>query len=145
MLTDRQLLQSWQKTLKRRELRDLFVVNGLDRQDKDYAHHRQENLSESGLRQWLSEAPTLPLIDVADGLLDRPLDMPPDRLALVGQELARADCLLITDDEAIDAAVLPIIRQLGGKQDHATSSWAAPSLQDDRATQDKVRLGARNR
>lgn len=130
--------------LKRRELRDLLVVNGLDRQDEDYARHRQENLSESGLRQWLNAAPSLPLIDVAAGLLDRPSDVPPDRLALAERDSVKADGLLLAGDEAIDAAILPNFRQLWDVQDHAASSWAASSLKDDRAAGNKARTGARN-
>lgn len=114
-LTDRRLQRSWQTSLKRRELRDLFVVSGLDREDEDYARHSQDSLTEDGLRQWLAEAPALPLVDIAAGLLDRPSAAPFDRLALTGQRPAMAKGGSFADDGFMDAAALPQPRHLDGR------------------------------
>ena len=108
ILTDRELQRSWQVSLKRRELRDLIVVNGLDRQDEDYARHSEDSLTESGLRQWLIEAPSPPLADIAAGLLDRPSAVPIDRLALARARTELADADPRISDESMDAAILPV-------------------------------------
>ncbi|MGI9504507.1 MAG: hypothetical protein ACR2RE_15785, partial [Geminicoccaceae bacterium] len=57
-LTDRRLQESWQAPLKHREMRELKVITGLDRQDEDYERHRQESLTKDGLRHWLAATPT---------------------------------------------------------------------------------------
>jgi len=111
-LTDRRLQQSWQTSLKRREVRELSVVTGLDRQDEDYARHRQKSFTKDGLRQWLAEAPSLPLADIAASLLDRPSTVPLDRLALVKPKKVAAGDEALTGDFSFDAAALPKRRLL---------------------------------
>lgn len=91
ILTDRRLQQSWQASLKRREHRELFVVTGLDRQDENHARHSENSLTKDGLRQWLAEAPSLPLVDMVAVLQDRPSSTPIDRLALVDKTVDPAD------------------------------------------------------
>ena len=115
ILTDRELLRSWQVSLKRRERRDLFVVNGLDRQDEEYTRHSQDSLTESGLQQWLEETPSPSLADIAAGLLDRPSAVPIDRLALAGAETELADADPLITDESMDAAALPATSMSGTK------------------------------
>ena len=106
-LTDRTLEKSWQTSLKHREVRDLKVISGLDRQDEDYARHRQESLTRDGLRHWLAETPTLPLVDIASGLLSNPSSIPLDRLALADSGGEAEESTPFIDDVAFDAAVLP--------------------------------------
>lgn len=106
-LTDRMLQESWQTSLKHREVRELKVITGLDRQDEDYARHRQESLTKDGLRIWLAETPTLPLVDMASGLLSKPSVIPLDRLALVDPAMEPGENDLSGDKFAFDAAVLP--------------------------------------
>lgn len=129
-LTDRQLQQSWQVSLKRRELRDLFVVDGLDRQDEDYARHSQDSLTESGLQQWLVEAPSPPLADIVTSLLDRPSAVPIDRLALAGDDIGSGGDGPLTGDESMDAAALPMSPTLHPRHqiiDHSPSMERASS------------------
>ncbi len=117
ILTDRQLQRSWQISLKRRELRDLSVVNGLDRQDVDYAHHSQNSLTESSLQQWLVEAPSPSLADIVAGLLDRPSTVPLDRLALAGERASPVDTDPFAGDQELDAAALPASRTFVPRRD----------------------------
>lgn len=119
LLTDRRLQQSWRTSLKRREIREFFMVTGLDRQDEDYARHSQNSLTEEGLRQWLAEPPSLPLADIAAGLLDHTSPAPLDRLAMAGQEWTAADARPFVADTSLmadmsfDAAASPAL-DLGG-------------------------------
>ncbi|MEM7041785.1 MAG: hypothetical protein AAF543_03130 [Pseudomonadota bacterium] len=132
-LTDRQLQQSWSISLQRREHRDLSVVSGLDRQDEDFAQHRQNSLTEDGLRQWLSEAPGAPLAEIAVGLLDRPSLSPLDRLALANAHRDHADMPPIDGDLSLDAAVLPT----PGMLDHPVDV-ARPTLSERPASRGPI-------
>jgi hypothetical protein len=93
--------------LKRREVRDLTVVTGLDRQDEDHARHSRDSLTEDGLRQWLVENPSLPLVDITAGLLDHASTAPLDRLALAAPDRPVAEAAPYAEHAAIDAAALP--------------------------------------
>ena len=125
ILTDRVIGRSFETSLKRRELKDLFVVTGLDRQDENFARHSQDGLSEDGLQQWLAEAPSLPLADIAAGLLDRSATIPFDRLALAASASKAAggepfpddgpvaEGAVLPDDVFLDAAALPLTGPTG--------------------------------
>jgi len=116
-LTDRQLQQSWQTSLKRREVRELFLVTGLDRQDEHYAQHQQDSVTEDGLQRWLNEAPALSLTDLAAGLSNQPRSIPIDRLALTNSAASVAKSGIVHADEVIDAAMLPkSLRKEGGSR-----------------------------
>ncbi|MEZ5936536.1 MAG: hypothetical protein R3F54_32500, partial [Alphaproteobacteria bacterium] len=107
VMTDRRLQQSWRTSLKRREVRDLTVVTGLDRQDEDHARHSQDSLTESGLKQWLVEAPSLPLIDITAGLLEHASPAPLDRIALEGMDQPAVAAELFAEADVADAASMP--------------------------------------
>ncbi|MDH3658600.1 MAG: hypothetical protein OEU92_01005 [Alphaproteobacteria bacterium] len=117
-LTDRSLEKSWQVKLKRREVRTFTVLEGLDPRDRDYASHRQDSLTDDGLRQWLAASPTPSLVDMVQSLLDRPAAIPIDRLALAGTGPMQAapgsvaDFGPIAGDVSMDAAALPRPRLL---------------------------------
>ncbi|MGI9436148.1 MAG: hypothetical protein ACR2Q4_15195, partial [Geminicoccaceae bacterium] len=70
-LTDRRLGKTWNTALRRREVREFAVLDGLDRRDRDYAAHQATSLSEKGLRQWEAEWPLPELEEMVAGLLDR--------------------------------------------------------------------------
>lgn len=104
-LTDRRLRQSWQASMRRLENRDLFVLTGLDRQDEAYARHSEGSVTEDGLQQWLAEAPSPSLNEIAAILLDRSSQAPIDRVALSGHDVEAP--APISDDQTLDAAALP--------------------------------------
>ena len=122
ILTDRQSQESWQVSLKQRERRNVFVVNGLDRQDEDYARYSQDSLTEPGLRQWLAEPPSPPLADIAAVLLDRPSAVPVDRLALAGDGEVPNGAEPFAGDQGLDAAALPASRTFVPRQDISDGS-----------------------
>ncbi len=72
IMTDRLLQRSWRISLKRREIRDLAILEGLDRQDRDYANHRESSMTDQEFRQWQAEPPELPLEDMIASLLRAP-------------------------------------------------------------------------
>lgn len=113
ILTDRRIGRSWEASLKRRELRELFVVTGLDRQDEAFARHSQDSLTEGGLQRWLTESPSLSIVDVAAGLLDRSATIPIDRVAFAKPEIETSDDEPLPGDAVLDAAALPPPQRLG--------------------------------
>lgn len=110
-MTDRQLQQSWRISLQRREIRDLAILDGLDRQDRDYANHRESSMTDQEFRQWQDEPPELPLDDVIASLLTAPVSSSVDRVANLEKpadqrEKSRADAGSSADN-FFDAAALP--------------------------------------
>ena len=129
-LTDRRSRESWQVSLKRRELRELFVLNGLDHQDENYANHSQDSLTEGGLHQWLAEAPSLPLVDITAAFLGQPSSVPVDRLALAGYGERFGGTEPLAADQNLDAAALPASRTFVPRRDetdHSSTKRAALS------------------
>ncbi|MEM8952389.1 MAG: hypothetical protein AAGA21_13290 [Pseudomonadota bacterium] len=130
ILTDLEVQQSWQVSLKRRELRELFVLNGLDRQDENYANHSQDSLTEGGLQQWLTQAPSLPLVDITAAFLRQPSAVPVDRLALASYGGGLDDTEPLATDQGLDAAALPVSRSFVSRLDgieHSPTKRAALS------------------
>jgi hypothetical protein len=117
ILTDRHLARSWDSSLRQKEQRQFAVVTGLDRQDEDHERLRQEHMSEQRFQRWLTEEPTLEIVDIAAGLLARPWDAPLYRLAIAGVEEEGDGIDLIAINESFDAAVLPPRRQVARLQE----------------------------
>ncbi|MGI9451741.1 MAG: hypothetical protein ACR2QH_14055 [Geminicoccaceae bacterium] len=111
IMTDRRLQQSWRVSLKRREIREIAVLDGLDRQDRDYAEHRDGSMTGQEFRQWQAEPPELPLEDMIASLLgDRVASTSADRIASLD---GAADERAMFDESGVpDAAALP--RAVGG-------------------------------
>jgi len=107
ILTDRQLQKSWEARLRQRETQDLKLVEGLDRQDEDYARYHAESVTESGLQQWLAEPPIPPLKGLVAGLHDQLRAAPFDRLALNSADERGLGGDPLMDRMSLDAA-LPI-------------------------------------
>lgn len=105
IMTDRQLQQSWRVSLKRREIRELQVLEGLDRQDRDYAEHRDNGMTDQEFRQWQAEPPELPLEDMIVSLLGSTASRSVDRIASL--DSAGYEQAAFNEDEVPDAAVLP--------------------------------------
>lgn len=110
-MTDRRLQQSWRISLKRREIRDLAILDGLDRQDRDYANYRESSMTDQAFRQWQDEPPELPLDDMIASLLTAPVSSSIDRIASLKKpadqrEKPQADAGS-GDDNFFDAAALP--------------------------------------
>ncbi len=105
IMTDRQLQQSWRISLKRREVRELQVLEGLDRQDRDYAEHRDNSMTDQEFRQWQAEPPELPLEDMIASLLDSAASTSMDRIASL--DSAGYEEAVFDEGDALDAAVLP--------------------------------------
>ena len=105
MMTDRQLGESWRVLLKRREVRDLAVMEGLDRQDRHYAEHRENSMTDQEFSQWQTEPPELPLDDMIAGLLDAPSTSLSDRIAGIDRRVDRG--ARFAADNMLDAAALP--------------------------------------
>ncbi len=104
-LTDRDLRRSWRISLKRREVKDLAVLDGLDRQDRNYAQYRQDSMTGQEFRQWQAEPPEMPLEDMIAGLLGAPALASVDRAAGFGEPEGRR--ALPGGDAGLDAAALP--------------------------------------
>ncbi len=104
-LTDRDLRRSWRISLRRREVKDLAVLEGLDRQDRDYAEHRQNSMTTQEFRQWQAEPPEVPLEDMIAGLIRAPALASVDRAAGFGD--SEAGQRFLTGDDSLDAAASP--------------------------------------
>ena len=106
VMTDRRLQQSWRVSVKRREIREIAVLDGLDRQDRDYAEHRDGGMTGQEFRQWQVEPPELPLEDMIASLLGEEVaSTSADRIAsLDGAADERA---MFDESDVPDAAALP--------------------------------------
>ena len=104
-MTDRQSGRNWQVSLKRREVRELSVLEGLDRQDRDYAEHREAGMTDQEFRAWQDGAPELPLEDMVAGLLQVSGTSSFDRMATSGFD--HVSPTSIDADNNLDAAILP--------------------------------------
>jgi hypothetical protein len=80
--------------LRQRELRELFVLRGLDPRDRDYEQHRSSSMTRPELARWARTPPTLRLSSVAAALLDGNPEstalasIPPSVMPAAGPELA---------------------------------------------------------
>lgn len=126
VLTDRRFQKSWRTTLRRREVREFLVLNGLDRQDRDYAAHRQAGIAEEDLHRWKTRPPVPPLDEMVAGLLEAPATASMDRVAWLGSGLAADDDGLLDGDDQYDAAALPAgrSRSPNGRGDAISMSLA---------------------
>ena len=84
IMTDRHLQKSWRTSMKRRELKELIVLDGLDRQDRDYAEHRKNSMTDQQFRQWQAEPPAVPFQDMIVSLLGAESTSSVDRVASLG-------------------------------------------------------------
>ncbi len=128
ILTDRRLQRSWKTTIRRRQVQDLLVTEGLDPQDEHYARHRAEKLTEDGLRRWLAEPPDLPLGDLVAALLDRPEAASFDRLAMERGDRLRDAAGVLPDDMSLDAAIMP------PRSRTSATTLASPAVDSDPVT-----------
>lgn len=106
-MTDRQLQKSWRTSMKRRELKELIVLDGLDRQDRDYAEHRKNSMTDQQFRQWQNEPPEIPLPDMIVSLLGAETALSVDRVASLGDFNERPSTLY--DENMLDAAATPSV------------------------------------
>lgn len=105
ILTDRTTQQSWRISLKRRENKDIAVLDGLDRQDRDYAEHRDNSMTDQEFRQWQANSPDLPLEDMIASLIRAPSASSVDRIASL--DAADDGQAPLEEDADLDAAALP--------------------------------------
>ncbi len=72
-LIDRATGTEWQTQLRRREARQILVLDGLDRRDRNFASQRAAGMTSDEFEDWLNAPPQLPLSDVVAGLLTAPV------------------------------------------------------------------------
>ena len=105
IMTDRQLQKSWRVAIKRREVKELSVLDGLDRQDRDYAEHRDNGMTDQEFRQWQAAPPELPVEDMVAGLLGASQTTSVDRIASL--DPANDKQAVFSEGDVADAAVRP--------------------------------------
>jgi S1-C subfamily serine protease len=69
-LVDRQRGQAWRAELRQREMRELYLLDGLDPRDQNYEQHRATSITRNGLERWRQEPPPVRLSGVVAALLD---------------------------------------------------------------------------
>lgn len=111
VLTDRSKARRWRTSLRRRELKEISVLEGLDRQDRDYSSHRENSMTDQEFRRWLEEPPEVPLEDMIASLLIAPPVTFDDRMATVetrtNGRAAAGDETGFDLDGSLDAAIVP--------------------------------------
>jgi hypothetical protein len=73
--------RTWRSEVRQREMRQLFVLEGLDPRDRDYEQHRAGALSREEFEHWQRQPPQLPMSALVAALVDKggtDQDPPPD-------------------------------------------------------------------
>jgi hypothetical protein len=105
----------WRTELRQREMRQFFVVEGLDPRDRDYEQHRAGAFSWEEFDHWQSQPPQLPMSALVAALVEtgeNHEESPTDGSELVADAPPIAAPLVGAADEAsggAPAAVLPLL------------------------------------
>jgi Trypsin-like peptidase domain len=100
--------------LRQRELREFFVLHGLEPRDRDYEQHRSSSMTDADLARWARTPPTLRLSSIAAALLDGNPEstalasIPPGVMPAAAPELAALEKAPTRDDRAITGPMDPI-------------------------------------
>jgi hypothetical protein len=70
-LRDLERGRTWRSEVRQREMRQLFVLEGLDPRDRDYEQHRAGALSREEFEHWQRQPPQLPMSALVAALLDQ--------------------------------------------------------------------------
>ncbi len=81
------------------------MLDGLNRQDRDYAEHLKSSMADQQFRQWQSEPPELHLKNMVSGLLNADPKASIGRVAGIDTSVQKSTVL--TNDQMLDAAVFP--------------------------------------
>jgi hypothetical protein len=125
----------WRSEVRQREMRELFILEGLDPRDRDYEQHRAGALSREEFEHWKQQPPQLPMSALVAALVEQggPDEGPPthdsELIAEPMPSVAPADGLAAADAGQSDATGLAGITALAPSA--GPGSGSIPSI--DRA------------
>ena len=70
-LRDLERGRTWRSEVRQREMRQLFVLEGLDPRDRDYEQHRAGAMSQQEFEHWQRQPPQLPMSALVAALVDQ--------------------------------------------------------------------------
>jgi hypothetical protein len=120
--------------LRQSELREFFVLRGLDPRDRDYEQQRSSSMTPADLARWERTPPTLRLTSVAAALLDgnpegTPASVPPSVMPAVAaaaleQAPLRGDRAMLPGEGAtIAGPLVPEMMDLASDQAAGSDHW----------------------
>jgi hypothetical protein len=123
--------RTWRSEVRQREMRQLFVLEGLDPRDRDYEQHRAGALSREEFEHWQRQPPQLPLSALVAALVDeggthegRPM-LDPELVAEAPPNVPSIDWLAAAVGKEENATELPGIMALAPSGGPETASMRA--------------------
>jgi hypothetical protein len=128
--------RTWHAQVRQREMRQLFVLEGLDPRDRDYEQHRAGALSREEFEHWQRQPPQLPmsalvaaLVEKSGNVADPPHD--PELIAEAPPILSAVDWPAAAEAEETNASALSEIAALApgaGPDTGSTRAEAGPTV-----------------